>query len=143
MIYEKAFTYKPEEYEAEKASNSYLMSLVAVIAGLPLPLINLFTTFFFYVSNKKGTYFVRWHCIQALLTQSFLFMINCIGFGWALVILLGFVTINNLFITYVMTILIFNLAGFIMTIYSAVQTGKGKHVEWWFFGNLTNTICMP
>ena len=36
MIY-----YKPAEHELEAASNSYLMSLLAVMAGLPFPIINL------------------------------------------------------------------------------------------------------
>ncbi|MDP1993761.1 MAG: hypothetical protein Q8K40_00805, partial [Ignavibacteria bacterium] len=62
MISIKPFTYKPDEYEAEKASNSYLMSMVALIAGLPLPIINLIATVIFYVGNRKGSYFVRWHC---------------------------------------------------------------------------------
>ena len=33
----REFVYKPDEYEAEKASNSYLMSLIAIMVGLPLP----------------------------------------------------------------------------------------------------------
>ena len=141
MIYIKEFTYKPGEHEAEKASHSYLMSVVAVIAGLPLPLINLFTTFFFYMGNRKGTYFVRWHCIHALLSQLFLFIINCVGFFWAIAVIFNFMAISNLFITYIFTILVFNLAEFIATVYSATKTGKGIHVEWWFFGSLTNKIC--
>ena len=39
MIQETIFAYKPSEHEREKASNGYLMSLVALIAGLPLPII--------------------------------------------------------------------------------------------------------
>ena len=49
------FPYKPDDYEAEKASNSYLMSVVAVIAGLPLPIINLVATAIFFLGNRKGT----------------------------------------------------------------------------------------
>jgi hypothetical protein len=33
--------YQSEEYEAEKASGSYIMSLVALTAGPPLPVVNL------------------------------------------------------------------------------------------------------
>ena len=32
MIYDTTFPYKPSEHESEKASNSYLMSLVALVA---------------------------------------------------------------------------------------------------------------
>ena len=39
-----AFAYQPNEYENERASNIYLMSLVVVIVGLPLPIINFIAT---------------------------------------------------------------------------------------------------
>ena len=32
------FSYAPDDYETEKASNSYLMSLVVIMVGLPLPI---------------------------------------------------------------------------------------------------------
>ena len=76
MTQETTFAYQPSEHENEKASNSYLMSLVAVIAGLPLPIINLLATFFFYLANRKSTFFVRWHCTQALLSQAVLLFSN-------------------------------------------------------------------
>ena len=40
MISNSTFYYRPNESELERASNSYLMSLVAVIGGLPLPIKN-------------------------------------------------------------------------------------------------------
>lgn len=143
MIYVKTFTYEPEEYETEKASNSYLMSMVAVVAGLPLPVINLLATLIFYMGNRKGTYFVRWHCIHALFAQLFLFFINCLAVWWTIYITFSSATMNNEYIAYIFTVLIFNLAGLIAAIYSAIQTRKGIHVEWWFFGSLTNLICKP
>jgi hypothetical protein len=82
MIQIKSFAYEPGEHESEKASNSYLMSLIAVMVGLPLPIINLIATFIFYLGNRKGTYFVRWHCTQALLSQFSLLFINSFGFWW-------------------------------------------------------------
>ena len=39
--------------------------------------------------------------------------------------------------------LIFNVVEFIATIYTAIATRKGIHVEWWLYGNLTNLICKP
>ena len=49
----------PGEHEAERASNSYLMSVVAVMAGLPLPIFNLIASIIFFFGNRKSTYFVR------------------------------------------------------------------------------------
>lgn len=135
------FNYEPSEHEAEKASNSYLMSLIALIVGLPLPIINLIATFIFYVGNRKGTHFVRWHCTQALLSQFSMLFINSFGFWWTVSIIFTEETITSKYIAYLITALIFNLIEFIATIYTAIQTRKGIHIEWWFYGNLTNLIC--
>lgn len=141
MITVRRFDYEPGEHEAEKASNSYLMSLIALIGGLPIPIVNLFATLIFYFSNRKGTYFVRWHCTQALLSQLSLLLMNSIGFWWTMSIIFGYESINNNFIAYIICILIFNLGEFVATIYTAINTRKGLHVEWWFYGDLTSLIC--
>jgi uncharacterized Tic20 family protein len=141
MINITKFSYEPGEHEAEKASNSYLMSLIALIVGLPLPIINLIATLIFYVGNRKGTYFVRWHCTQALLSQLSMLFINSFGFWWTVSIIFTDETTTSEYIAYIIAALIFNLAEFIATIYTAIQTRKGIHVEWWFYGNLTNLIC--
>jgi uncharacterized Tic20 family protein len=141
IIQETTFAYKPSDHEAEKASNSYLMSLVALVAGLPLPIINLLATFFFYLANRKGTYFVRWHCLQALFSQLTLLFMNSFGFWWTVSILFGGEKPTNKYFAYLFTIILFNIFEFISTIYSAIQTRKGKHVQQWFFGSLTNLIC--
>ena len=141
MIQNTTFAYKPSDHEAEKASNSYLMSLVAVVAGLPLPIINLIATFFFFIANRKGTYFVRWHCTQALVSQAALLCMNSYGFWWTISIVFGDVHVSNRYFAYLITAFLFNVIEFISTIYCAVQSRKGIHVQQWFFGNLTNLIC--
>lgn len=137
------FAYKPDDHEAEKASNSYLMSLIAVIAGLPLPIINLIATFIFYMGNRNGTYFVRWHCMQALLSQASLVFINSTGFWWTMSIIFGSATITNPYLAYIIAAIIFNLVEFVATIYTAVTVRKGVHVSWWFYGDITDLICKP
>ena len=141
MIYIKQFSYEPGEHEAETASNSYLMSLIAIIVGLPLPIINLFATLIFYLSNRKSTYFVRWHCTQALLSQLSMLFINSYGFWWSVSIIFTKETITSNYIAYLIAAIIFNLTELIVTIYTAIKTRKGVHVEWWFYGTLTNIIC--
>ncbi len=141
MTQETTFSYNPTEHEREKASNSYLMSLVAVIAGLPLPIINLLATLFFYIGNRKSTYFVRWHCIQALLSQMVLLFANSYSFWWTVSILFTDEKATNNYFAYLFTVIVFNILEIISTIYCAVQTRKGKHVQVFFFGNVTNLIC--
>lgn len=137
--------YQPlQEHEMEKASNGYLMSLMVVLVGLPLPIINLLATFFFYVANRRSTYFVRWHCTQALLSQFTLFCMNSVGFWWTISLLLfrgeG---ISNYYIGYMVLVVLINLMEFIITIFAAIGTRKGHHVRWWFYGALTDIICKP
>lgn len=143
MIYHKTFPYQPTETEREKAANSYVMSILAIIAGMPLPIVNLLATLIFYLGNRKGKYFVRWHCTQALLVQILLFVINVIGISWLLTILFGDASFTNTFVAYLVMMALVNLVELIMTIYSAVQVNKGEHVEWWIFGELTNSVCKP
>jgi hypothetical protein len=135
------FAYKPQEYEAEKASNGYLMSLIALMVGLPFPIINLIAAFMFYLGNRKGSYFTRWHCTQTLVSQFTLLIMNSVGFSWSISVIFGDNTISNKYIAYIITIFLFNLTEFIATIATAIKTRKGEHVVWWFWGPLTNLIC--
>lgn len=138
------FTYHPTETEAEKASNSYLMSLIAIMAGFPLPIINLMATLFFYIANRKSTYFVRWHCIQALLSQFSLFVINTIGFWWTVSVFISEgEQISNPYLAYIITVFVLNVIELAITISAAISTRKGHHVSWWFYGSLTQMICKP
>ena len=143
MIETTAFPYVPGEHEKEKASNSYLMSLVALVAGLPLPIINLLATLLFFLANRKGTYFVRWHCTQALWSQLSMLFLNSAAFWWTVSIIFGDVKATNDYFAYLFTILLFNIFEFISTIYAAIQTRKGKHVQILFFSGLTNLTCKP
>jgi hypothetical protein len=141
MIQTTAFDYKPAENEAEKASNSYLISLVASVAGLPLPIVNLLATLFFFVANKRGTYFVRWHCTQALMAQFSLLFMNSAGFWWTVAIVFGNQFLSNAYVAYMITIILFNFLEFLATVYTSIQTRKGRHVTWWFYGELTDILC--
>lgn len=140
MIETTSFAYTPGEHEAEKASNSYLMSLVAVVAGLPLPIINLLATFFFFVANRKATSFVRWHCTQALVSQLSLLVVNSIAFWWTISVVFGSSQITNEYLAYFVSVLVVNLSEFVATVYTATQTRKGLHVKWWFYGPLTDLL---
>lgn len=141
MMYIKKFSYEPGEHEAEAASNSYLMSLIAIMVGLPLPIVNLIATLAFYLGNRESTDFVRWHCTQALLSQLSMLFINSVGFWWTISIIFTEKAITSTFIAYIITAIIFNLLEFIATIYTAIQVRKGIHVDWWLYGTLTNIVC--
>jgi len=136
----KDFEYRPGDEECEKASNSYVMSLIAVMAGLPIPILNLVATFIFFMANRNATPFVRWHCTQALTSQVTLLFINGIAFQWTIRIIFYDLTFSDNYFAYLIAALSFNLYEFIITIYAAGKVRKGKHVEWFFFGPLTNLL---
>lgn len=135
--------YQPTENEMEHAANSYLMSLLAAMAGLPFPIINLLATIIFYFANRKRTYFVRWHCMQALVSQFPLFCTNSILFWWSVKVIFGFVPLSSFYFAYLFTVFIFNIVDFIATIYTAIKVRKGKQVEWYVYSGLTDLICKP
>lgn len=140
MITTEKFYYKPLDSESERASNSYLMSLVAVIGGLPLPIINLLATLFFYLGNRKSPDFVRWHCTQALLSQLGLFFFNSAGFWWTVSILFSNKEATNYYISYMITVFVFNVLEFVSTIILASKTRKGQHAKLFFFADITDLI---
>jgi uncharacterized membrane protein len=129
--------------DAEKASNSYLMSMVAIMAGIGLPIVNLIATLIFFLAQRKSGYFVRWHATQALLSQLILVGFNSAGFIWLMSILFGDKDFTNKFIAYITLLIVVNLFEFIATIYAAMQTRKAKHVEWWLLGPFTQMIVKP
>jgi hypothetical protein len=140
MISNTNFYYKPNDSELERASNSYLMSLVAVIGGLPLPILNLLASIFFYLGNRKSTPFVKWHCTQNLLSQFGLFFLNSTGFWWTVSIVFYDEKVTNAYFGYMITLIIFNLVEFISTIILASRTRKGIHAQLFLFSDITNIL---
>jgi uncharacterized membrane protein len=112
-----------------------------MIAGLPLPIINLIATVVFFLQHRKSTYFIRWHCTQALLSQLTLFFFNSASFWWTISILFGPEEISNSYISYELFVIILNITELAGTIYSASAVRKGTPVKWWFYGELTDLIC--
>jgi|YNPMSStandDraft_2_1061718.scaffolds.fasta_scaffold03037_6 uncharacterized Tic20 family protein len=138
MIKIKKFVYEPLEYEIESASNCYLISLITSLFGLPLPIVNFIAAIILFISNRNSTVFVRWHCMQAILFQLSLLIVNSVGLIWTIFILLSYESISNKYFAYMITAIIFNFVGLIKLIYIALQTRKGHHTEWFFYGTLTN-----
>lgn len=132
MIANTTFYYRPNESELERASNSYLMSLVAVIGGLPLPILNLLASIFFYLGNRKSTPFVKWHCTQNLLSQFGLFFLNSTGFWWTVSIVFDDEKATNVYFGYMIALILFNIVEFISTIILASRTRKGIHAQLFF-----------
>lgn len=140
MIWIKAFGYQPNEGESEKASLGYLISVLSLIVGAPLPIITLVASLGIYFGYRNSTEYVRWHVTQALLIQLFAFCINSIAFVWVILLFFTELPISNAFIAYVLMMVIVNLMVLSGTVYSASKSRKGVHSEWILFGPITNAI---
>lgn len=132
---------KPYESEMESAANSYLMSMFVMMFGLPLPIVNLLATVIFYLVNRRSTYFVRWHCTQALISQVPLFLINAVLFWWTVRVLIGWVPLSSTYFAYLFTVVLFNAIEIVALIFAAVRVRKGIQVELFLFGPLTHKMC--
>ena len=150
--------------ELEQVSNSYLMAVVSVIAGLPLPIINVIASFFFYLAHRNASYFVRWHCIQSVLSQAVMIPFNSIAFAWTLKIMFSnsqdfleqdapnhytfsgmfasefFDSLSLYYVLYISIIVLLNIVEFVAVITTAAQVRKGKNVRWFIIANITDAI---
>jgi uncharacterized membrane protein len=131
------------EEEAEQASFAYLMTTLIVIIGLPMPSINVIGSIIFYLTNRKKSYFVRFHCLQSMLSQLCVVPINAIGVSWTIAILTGNAQVNNYYVAYIITIVGFNILEFVSAVYAAVQVRKKSDVRFWLFGPMTELIYKP
>ncbi|QYJ67825.1 hypothetical protein [Flavobacterium litorale] len=129
----------PNDYE--KAGNSYLMAIVAVIAGMPLPIINLIASGVYYLGNLKASYFVRWHCIQAILAQTIIIPFNSIAWGWTLSVMLNKTEPTLYYGIYLFAVILLNIIEFVAVINTASRVNKGENVRWIIIAPLTDKLC--
>lgn len=131
------------EFERERASNSYVISLVSIVIGMPLPIVNLLASMIFYISNRNSTYFVRWHCTQMLISQVFMFILNATALWLILYYWLTDAFITSWAIAVIFIILLLNIIEIVITIISAIYVRKGEHIRWYIHGFLTDRIVRP
>jgi len=151
-----------DSHDYEQASNSYLMAIVAVIVGMPLPIINLIAAAGYYLAHRKSSYFVRWHCIQSAVGQAMLIPFNSIAVAWTLGLLLRDATITvsgvengslipvvlqnmldatSYYWMYISFILLLNVSEFFVVINTASRVRKGENVRWWLIAAITDRVC--
>ena len=125
------------EREKESASNAYILSLMTVMVGLPLPIINLIACVGYYFSIRSKSFFIRFHAMQAMTSQAFIIVMNSIGVSWTLKIIFSDSHFSKIYFGYVMAVIIFNLGDYVVNIISAIRSRKGKLFSFVFFGTLS------
>jgi uncharacterized membrane protein len=147
--------------DLEQASNSYLMAIAAVIAGLPLPIINTIASIIYYIAHRQSSYFVRWHCIQSILAQAVMVPFNSIAFAWTLNLIFSndeyfsqqipehldntlfselFYSVSPYYWMYITVIIILNVAEFITVLITATQVRKGKNLRLFVLANIADAL---
>lgn len=130
--------------ELEQASGVYLMSLAVALVGLPLPIVNLLATVgFAFAVRKSRSSFVRWHCLQALVSQVPLFVTNTILFWWTIALFLGKTPLTSFYFAYLFTIILFNVLELFATVYAAIRVRQGKHIKFFACGALIDLVYKP
>ena len=134
--------------EKEDAMGSYLMMFGALAAGLPLPILNLLAAFIYYKINGKKSRFIKFHCLQSLLSQLPTSLLNAGLLFWTMRIIFSegsissggslesFADQTDLYWGYLWTVVAANLIYIIFSIVGAVRARKGQFYYFIFFGRL-------
>lgn len=131
--------FTPTESEKEKASYSYIMSVVALGVGLPIPIVNLVATAIIFLAFRNSSYFVKYHATQALISQCILFLFNSPLIYWTLqIFLFESLEVSDDYFAYLAIVGIINILELIESIYSSIQTRKGKHVKWFLISGIVD-----
>lgn len=128
------------EREREEAANAYVMTLMAAMVGLPLPIVNLIACIIYYAVSKPKTIFAKYNVTQAIISQIPVICINSVGLTWTLKIIFSDTPISNLYVAYMATMLMANLLDYAANIAAAVKARKGKLVMLTLFGPLAWAI---
>ena len=126
--------------EAESASNSYLLSLVLLVGGAPLPILNLLASVIFFFGARRSAPFVRWHCTQALLGQLLLIPVNSTFLWMTIGLLFGHRELDDFYVGWGLVMLGLNAAELIASIYAAIKVRQGVDVRWWSVAPLVDAL---
>ena len=126
--------------EAESASNAYLLSLVLLVGGAPLPILNLLASVIFYFGARRSSPFVRWHCTQALVGQLLLIPVNSTFLWMTLGLLFGHRELDDFYVGWGLVMLALNAAELIASIYAAIKVRQGVDVRWWSIAPIVDAL---
>lgn len=135
-----ALEYAQREQDAEQASNVYVMSLITFAAGLPLPIINVISTIIFFIGSRRESAFVRWHCMQALLTELITLPLNSIAFWWTVNLMFFEAQITNGYLVYVFLVILLNIVELVAAISAAIRVRKHYDVRWFLVSDLADML---
>ena len=126
--------------EAESASNAYLLSLVLLVGGAPLPILNLLASVIFFFGARRSAPFVRWHSTQALLGQLLLIPINSTFMWMTISLLFGHRELDDFYVGWGVVMFALNAAELGASVYAAIKVRQGVDVRWWSIAPLVDAL---
>lgn len=120
--------------QKEDASFAYLIPFVTLVAGLPLPIVNLLVSLGYMWHVRRKPPFVRFHALQSLLTTIPVVLINA---GLVFIVVSVFfrgTAFEPWHGGYLLAAIIFNLVEFVFNIYAAIHARRGELFFFWGFG---------
>jgi len=140
MSYPYPFDYQPTPGEYEKSANAYLMSLVAIFAGLPIPIVNLIASIGFWFATRKDTRFIRWHALQMALSHLALLFVNGYAIKNTVELVFGYREFSSAIVLYLVGAGLLNIVMLFSAIRAAAMLRKGKHPRWFLFSHLADAL---
>lgn len=128
------------ERQREEASNYYLLTLMTVMVGLPFPIINLIACLLYFFNTRSKSAFVKFHAFQAITSQIPIIIMNSISLFWTIHIIFYDYLFTNLYVGYIITVIIFNLVDYFYNIVAAIKARRGQLYMFTFFGTLSYMI---
>jgi len=133
-------TERPTDHEATQASFSYVASLASIAVGVPLPIVNLLASLIFLLGSRRSSPFVRWHAVQAFLSQMLLFVTNSALVTWTVAVAFSDAELTWEYGVAAAVVGLLNLAEFIGTVQAAIRTRRGEDVRFPLLASLTDRI---
>ena len=127
---------KVTEADCELASYAYLMNLMVGFVGVPLPILNLLGSWMFLLLAETKSPFVRFHKMQALLSQIPVAVLNSAVMSWFLYSFYSPHKLDIWFWSLLGCAILANLAELVFTIRGAILVRKGRLYQSWMFGSL-------
>jgi uncharacterized membrane protein len=120
--------------EKDDAMGAYLMMFATWAVGLPLPAINLIAAYIYFMTNRKRSRFVAFHCYQSLLSQLPVTACNVGLIGWLVRNLITEAVFTPAFFYYLAFTVLVNILYVIYSIIALVRAVNGRFYYMPIFG---------
>lgn len=129
------------EFDRERASYAYIISMVVGMVAIPLPVTGLIATIIYCFANRNKGDFIKWHCTQPLIARVPLVLLNSGAVWWTIYPVSTPKMHDGYYLAYTAIVVIANLIEVIASIYTAIAIRKGIHIRRCIWSEPADEIC--